>query len=633
MSCVAGATYRVALHPAADAAPPAPSTAAPLPPPAATADRSHSAAASGLPPAVFFVGVGATVVLGAITIWSGMDALAAKRALPAQPEQSQDDAVLGRAHRTDALLAGTAVAGLATAAIRALAHEMGGRLGLRRARHLARRRRPRAARSILRRMMPGPVRAPGTPRIGHYELLFELAQGGMGTVFLARAVGSAAGHGGFERLVAIKRLHAHLLSLPESVRRFFEEAKVAARVHHANVVGVHQVGSDEAGQFLVQDYVEGDTLEGLVDHAILLRERLPPPIVLRIAVDALSGLHAVHEATDAEGRPLGILHRDVSTQNLLVGRDGVTRLADFGIAKYAQSSVVTDAAYLQGRVLYMPPEYLDRRPVDRRFDIYGLGLTLWIALAGRSPWPDASDAQILHKATSQGIPALSESGLTIAPAIEALVARACQRDPEARFTSAHAMLEAIEEVGRHTGWIASHAEVATLVERLAGRDLAERREAIARASARIPPASTPAAFSSDPEPDPIDAPPGHAPSPAKRIALAALGLGVVALASVAILARAHSPAPAAVESAQALSAAPPPPIASVASVTPSSSVEALEPAPSAEPPSSAKAARGVRGSSQQKPRSGQPGASTVSAKPEPAAPAAPTTIRTDNPYR
>jgi hypothetical protein len=320
----------------------------------------------------------------------------------------------------------------------------------------------------------------GFKQTGAYDVLFELAHGGMGAVYLARAVGEPVGMGGFERLVAIKRLHIHLTSRADSVQRFLDEAMVAARIHHANVVSIHQVGTDEAGHFLVQDYVEGDTLQGLVDYATLKRRRLPPPVVLRIALDALAGLHAVHEATGADGRPLGILHRDVSAQNLLVGRDGVTRLADFGIAKHAESSVVTDRQYLQGRVLCMPPEYLARKPVDRRFDVYGMGVVLHTALAGDVPWPDATDAQVAHLASTEGLPPLSASGLVIAPAIEAIVARACAREPAARFPTARAMLEAIEELGRHTGWIASHGEVAALVEDLAGRELAARRATVAR---------------------------------------------------------------------------------------------------------------------------------------------------------
>jgi eukaryotic-like serine/threonine-protein kinase len=326
---------------------------------------------------------------------------------------------------------------------------------------------------------PTPAPAAGSQRIGAYEVLQELARGGMGTVYLALASGASVGAGGFERLVAIKRMHPHLLAQAEARTRFLEEARVAGHVHHANVVGIHQVGSDGEGHFLVLDYVEGDTLEGLVDRAALRRERVPPPIVLRIALDALAGLHAVHETVDPSGRPLGILHRDVSIQNLLVGRDGVTRLADFGIAKDALSSVVTDQRYIQGRLLYMPREHLRREPVDRRLDVYAMGVTLWIALAGKTPWPEADEAQIVHLATTEGIPPLSSSGLAIAPAIEAIVARACHLDAAARFATARAMLDALEEVGKHTGWIASHAEVAELVERLSGKALAARRTAVA----------------------------------------------------------------------------------------------------------------------------------------------------------
>ena len=406
----------------------------------------------------------------------------------------------------------------------------------------------------------------GPTNTGGYDVLFELAHGGMGAVYLARVVGDRVGVDGFERLVAVKRLHLHLSGQADSVQRFLGEATVAARIHHANVVGIHQVGSDEGGHFLVQDYVEGDTLQGLVDYATIRRRRLPPPIVLRIALDALAGLHAVHEATDGDGRPLGILHRDVAPQNLLVGRDGVTRLADFGIAKHALSSVVTDGQYLQGRVLYMPPEYLARGPVDRRFDVYGMGVTLFLALAGDVPWPGASDAQIVHQATTVGIPPLSASGLAIAPAVEAIVARACQRDPEARFASARAMLEAIEELGRHTGWIASHGEVAALVEELAGRELAARRAAVARARGRV--------ASATPQPATVSLPDVKKPRAIGRMVIA--GSAAALLVGTAALLGARR-----TERAATAAAAPPepPPIAGTAPVSPASAPPALASAP------------------------------------------------------
>src|SRR5262245_54786620 len=166
-------------------------------------------------------------------------------------------------------------------------------------------------------------------RSGTYEILFELGRGGMGTIELARSMGAR----GVSRLVAIKRIHPHLSTSGEAVGRFLDEARVAAQVNHANVVALHHAAQDEHGFFVVFDYIEGESLDGLLDRALLFHDRVPPSIVVRVVLDALAGLHAAHTAKDALGRALGILHRDVSTQNILVGRDGVARLSDFGISK------------------------------------------------------------------------------------------------------------------------------------------------------------------------------------------------------------------------------------------------------------------------------------------------------------
>lgn len=479
----------------------------------------------------------------------------------------------------------------------------------------------------------------GPSRLGAYEILFELAHGGMGAVFLARATGGQAGVGGFERLVAVKRLHLHLSTQADSVQRFLDEAKVAARIHHANVVGIHQVGSDEAGHFLVQDYVEGDTLQGLIDHATLKRRRLPPPIVLRVALDALSGLAAVHEATDTDGEPLGILHRDVSTQNLLVGRDGVTRLADFGIAKHALRSVVTDGQYLQGRVLYMPPEYLARRPIDQRFDVYGVGVTLWTALSGDAPFADASDAQLVSLAVTEGIPPLSAGGLEIAPAIEEIVSRACRRDPAERFASAREMLQAIEELGRHTGWIASHGEVAELVEQLAGRELRARRAAITRARGGEARPGTPR------EDGTPSASVGRARPAPRRVGVGgvviAAGAAALLAGAVALLVIGRGPgrerdqgagarteptaaAPATASGAATATAAP---VATpLASASGTSSAAPQETRPTGAPPA-ASAASPRRAATPPK------ASASVPSPPAPSPPAAPPGITTANPYR
>ncbi|HEY6556961.1 MAG TPA: serine/threonine-protein kinase [Polyangiaceae bacterium] len=310
---------------------------------------------------------------------------------------------------------------------------------------------------------------------GTYQILFQLGRGGMGTVYLARALGA----GGFERLVVIKRLNAHLLDQDDAVRRFMDEARIAARVHHANVIGTQQVGSDDDGPFLVLDYVEGGSLGDLLDRSVDRGELIPPPIVLRIALDALAGLYAVHTAQDAAGRALDILHRDVSLQNVLVGRDGVARIADFGIAKSALGSVTTDKSYVVGKLLYMPREYLCRETPAPTLDVYALGITLWLALSGHELWPDVSEAQLITHIVEDTVPRLS-TVMRIPPQIEELVATAVHPDPARRFASARVMADEIERLSRQTGWVASHAEVAQFLEQLLGAELRERRGKLAR---------------------------------------------------------------------------------------------------------------------------------------------------------
>jgi eukaryotic-like serine/threonine-protein kinase len=307
-----------------------------------------------------------------------------------------------------------------------------------------------------------------------YEALLELGHGGMGTVSVARALGE----GGFERLVVLKRLHPHLLDEPEAVQRFADEARMAAWVRHANVVSTHQVGSDEQGLFLVLEYIEGASLEELVDRAALKRERIPPPIALRIALDVLAGLQAVHTACDGTGRALQMLHRDVSLQNVLVGRDGVARVADFGIAKSVIGRVKTDRAYVVGKLLYLAPEYLTRRDLGPALDVYSLGVTLWMALSGEELFAGATEAQLITQVVNAGIPPLS-SVMQVPPRLDQLVERACSRNPSDRFRSAREMADSIEALARETGWLGSHADVADYVERLTGKDLERRRGLIA----------------------------------------------------------------------------------------------------------------------------------------------------------
>jgi serine/threonine-protein kinase len=369
-------------------------------------------------------------------------------------------------------------------------------------------------------------------QIGSYDVLLELARGGMGKVYLARALGPA----GVERLVAIKRAHEHLLTASRVVAdRFLDEARIAAYVHHSNVIGVHQAGSDDDGYYLVLDYVEGESLLGLLEAAAKRKQRVPPQIVLRVVCDALAGLHAAHEATDASGRALGILHRDVSPQNLLVGRDGVTRLTDFGIAKSALSLVVTEEHYVQGKLVYMPPEYLRRKPVSRTLDVYAMGMTLWIALANAEPWPGAEEAQLLQAILVTGVPSLASAAKELGPEIAAVVDRACRIEAGERFATARAMLDELERASASIGGLARHVEVAEFVEELLGSELASRRELLKSRREAKGRETTPKTDDASRDPRPVVATEPHAVRPRSRRGLyvAALAIAFAVLAIVA----------------------------------------------------------------------------------------------------
>jgi serine/threonine-protein kinase len=309
------------------------------------------------------------------------------------------------------------------------------------------------------------------PDSANLETILELGEGGMGKAYLARTTGA----GGFHRLVVIKRLNLQLVGVPEAVERFLAEARIAARIHHANVIGTQQIGRDTAGPFIVLDYIEGGTLDDLVSM-----RPLPVPVILRIALDALYGLRAVHEARDVDGRPLAILHRDISLQNILISAlDGIARLSDFGVAKSALGNVRTEDGIFVGKLRYFSPEYLRREPIGVPLDIYALGVTLWLAFTRRELWEDADDAQVMQAILDEGIPPLRDY-VTVAPQIEELVSRACDRDPRRRFQTAREMADVLEHFDREHGWLASHAEVAALVEATLAPDLVYRRRRVSR---------------------------------------------------------------------------------------------------------------------------------------------------------
>ncbi len=407
-----------------------------------------------------------------------------------------------------------------------------------------------------------------------YEEILELGRGGMGVVFLA----CGRGAGGFENLVVLKRLHAELTSDKKSVERFLHEAKVAALIHHANVVGTHYVGEDEKGYFLVIDYVEGLSLDELMTRALARRSRLPPAIVLRVALDALSGLSAVHEASDPTGRRLNLLHRDISPHNLLVGRDGVTRVADFGIAR-SNTNQTTKRDYLLGKVCYLTREYLRRQDLTASADVYALAVSIWTTLAGHEPWPEADEAQTLRAILDERLPPLSTEA-EVSAALDTIVQFGTEPEREGRYQTARQMADAIEAAAAQGERIATAREVAELVEQLAGEELAARTQRVA-------------AWFSGHEMEVTErrAAPHSARAAKTKIALAALiVLGAGAAAAFVTLRGPRATGPSSSPSAQsAPSAAPPLTSAIEPSVTPERAL-AVEPAPLAVQPSAIPAA-------------------------------------------
>lgn len=310
-----------------------------------------------------------------------------------------------------------------------------------------------------------------------YELLVKIATGGTATVYVGRLRGSE----GFSRLVAIKRAHPHLRDDPSARRMLVREATLASRIHHANVVPIHDVEQSDDELLLVMSYVEGGTLAELLEAASGDDvEPLPPEVALRIVIDACAGLSAVHELRDDDGRPLGLVHRDVSPQNVLVGVDGTSRLTDFGLAKVTEVSTSSTAG-VQGKVAYLAPEYVEGHEYTQAADVFSLAVVAWEALSGRRLFKGNSDADTLRRVVSEEAPALSEACRDYDDRLDAVLAEALDKDPAPRTQSVATLSQRIAEAARPIV-PATHLEVGEAVRRLLKGALSRRREVVRAAA-------------------------------------------------------------------------------------------------------------------------------------------------------
>jgi serine/threonine-protein kinase len=303
-----------------------------------------------------------------------------------------------------------------------------------------------------------------------YTVYGEIASGGMAVV----QYGRLSGPSGFARGVAIKRLHAQFARDPHFVSMFLDEARLAARVAHANVIPTLDVLATPGEVSVVMEYVPGEALSGLLTIAGAHGLSVPVRIAVTLLAGTLHGLHAAHETRSEEDELLHIVHRDVSPQNILVGSDGVARLIDFGIAKARGRSRVTPTGELKGKLAYMAPEQYRGEEADRRVDVYGASVVLWETLTGRMLFDGPNDAAVARAVLGDEVPKPSTLRADIPEALDRIVLRGLSRERELRYATAREMALALErEVG-----VVPQSEVSDWVHGLAGDVLTARAETV-----------------------------------------------------------------------------------------------------------------------------------------------------------
>ncbi|WP_437673435.1 protein kinase domain-containing protein [Sorangium sp. So ce131] len=342
----------------------------------------------------------------------------------------------------------------------------------------------------------GEVRAGHT--LGRYELLVPIALGGMASVWAARTSGQ------LPRLVAVKLLRAELSDDPDFEAMFLDEASLVSQIHHPNVAETIDVGEEDGVLYQVMELIDGEPLN-LVLRESKARGGVPLAVALRIVGEAALGLHAAHELRDRDGKPVGLVHRDVSPQNILVGYDGAVKIVDFGVAKAASNLQRTKVGQVKGKFAYMSPEQAGGEPVDRRSDVFTLGIVFYQLLTGRHPFHADNETAMVRRICDKGS---VEPPRTLTPSIpedvERIVLRALAKPRDERFASMAELRRAIEQAATR---LATADELAALMQKLLGPRGARRRAAIQEAMQIARESS-----SHHDEPPPLPSPPGAAPA-------------------------------------------------------------------------------------------------------------------------
>jgi serine/threonine-protein kinase len=277
-------------------------------------------------------------------------------------------------------------------------------------------------------------------QLGRYQILKQLATGSVADVLLARASGLE----GFARHVVIKRIRPEMATEERFVKAFLDEARIAGSLHHQNIVTVHDIGEQDGSYFFAMEYVHGEDARRLIGKVRERGEHVPLEHALSIVMAAAAGLHHAHEQSTPGGERLGLVHRDVSPQNILIGYDGSVKIVDFGMAKAVAKSTTTMTGILKGKASYMSPEQCTGKPLDRRTDVFCLGIVLYELITAQRLFKGANEFMTMAAIVEGVIPKPSTLRTEVPPALDEIILRALQRSPESRYQTAEALRESLE---------------------------------------------------------------------------------------------------------------------------------------------------------------------------------------------
>jgi eukaryotic-like serine/threonine-protein kinase len=328
--------------------------------------------------------------------------------------------------------------------------------------------------------MPDIRSSGGTYFLGRYRVVDEIGIGGMASVHLARMDGP----GGFQKWVAIKKIHPHLVEDESFVQMFLDEARVAARISHPNVATVFDLGKHDDTYWIAMEYLHGEPLREVMRRTEELGTAMPPEIACRVIADAAEGLHAAHELLGKNGEKLGLVHRDVTPHNLFVTYDGVTKVVDFGIAKFSSRMSHTRAGTLKGKLAYMSPEQVHGEGIDRRTDIFALGVVLWELTTGQRLFRMESDLDTLAKVQECNVPRPSTLIRGYPVDLEKIVMKALAKNRGERFRTARELSRALQSLLMRRGLFIASDEVAAYVQSIF-TDRIQKREAHLRWAAEV----------------------------------------------------------------------------------------------------------------------------------------------------